>query len=207
MPRCNNVLVGLAVLALAFATGAEAVVCGVDKYLEMNGAWTSSVANAPRCTPCPTNMKNTAGVAGGYGDSAAPRYAAAVAAAVAQGSANNDILTWCNVPEGYYLSTATSGVLPGAALACPTGKATTGVAQTITGTVPIQISGDNCLTKSTCAADKYLELDNAWVNNGAKNAPTCTACPAGMKAPAGPVLTNAAAKIAKTGIAAGSKKI
>ena len=207
MPRYNNVLAGLAVLALAFATGAEAVVCNADHYLEMDGAYVSgSAANAPKCTPCPSNMKNPAGVTGGYGDSAAPRYAANVAAAVAATSADNKLLTWCNVPEGYYLSTATSDVLPGAVTVCPT-AATTGVAQTISGTVTIQSAAVQCLGKSTCAADKYLELNGAYTASpSVANALQCTACPPGMTAPATPVVTVAAAKIAHTGIAATSAK-
>jgi len=196
-------LVGLAILAFAFAPGAEAVVCGADQYLEMDGAWTTTVNNAPQCTTCPDNMKNPAGVAGGYGDSAAPRYASAVAAAVAATTANNNILTWCNVPEGYYLSDETSAVLPGVCTACPTGKATTGVAQTITGAVGDQTAAVQCLMKSTCLADQYLEMDG--LKNGATpNAPKCTDCPTNMVAPATPVLTNAAALVAHGGVADGA---
>jgi len=203
MPRYNNVLAGLVVLVLAFATGVEAVVCGANQYLEMNGLWTSAgVKNAAICTGCPTSMTAPAGVIGGYGDSTAPRYAAAVAAGVARTAIDNTLLTWCNVPAGYWLSTAAvqhlgTTAVPGAVTACVDALKTTSGGTVISGATLVETVAQ-CYTASKCTANQYLEMDGA---GGDANAAKCTDCPTSMTAPATPALTNVQALVVKDGIA------
>ena len=165
-------------------------------------AKSGATPNAPKCTACPSTMTAPAGVAGGYADSAAPRYAAAVALAVADGSANNNLLTWCNVPAGSWLSGAATATAPGAVTACGT-TTSTSPATIITGALSVQTAAAQCSKISSCAADKYLE------SNGAKagatpNALICTACPTGMTAPAGTTLSSTHASAAATAIADGA---
>ena len=190
MPRYNNILAGFAILVLAFAPGAEAIVCGANEYLEMDGAYTASpaVANAPKCTACPTGMSNPAGVAGGYGDSANPRIAVTLAAAIAQASANTNLLTWCNRDAGYYFTADTSATSPGVAAACPTTQpagsgVTTSPKLNCNGAAcggGVETAAADCVLRSNCPVNTYLST-----NVAAQNAvvASCTACPTGMSAP------------------------
>jgi len=203
MPRFSSrIFAGLAILALAFAPGAEAVVCGADEYLEMDGAWTSGgVKNAPKCTACPSGMTNAAGVAGRYGDSANPILAVTLAAAVAQASANSNLLTWCDVKPGYWLSTAATATSPGATTACGTTRAegsgvTTSPKTIILAATSVQTAAAQCVLRSACAANTYLST-----SAGATPTASCTACPAGMEAAAGDptvAIAGVATEIAKS---------
>merc|ERR1711966_437560 len=205
MPRYHNVFAGLAVLALASAPGAEAIVCGGNQYLEMDGGYVSgSAANAPQCTACPTGMTNVAGSAGGYGDSADPDIAHLVAKYAAQSSVNTNLLSWCSVPADSYLTTAATSTSPGAITACGTATGTFtalttagAVATTITGPTAVQTSAQ-CFTKSKCAADQYLDSDSTLLTTGAQL--TCKACPSTMTAAAGPELASADVTRAHTAV-------
>jgi hypothetical protein len=207
MPQYTaRIFVCLAVFALAVATGAEAVVCGANQYLKMDGLYAGTVKNGPKCVACPTGMSNPAGVAGGYGDSANPNLAVILASKVAATAANSDLLTWCDVDAGYFLTTDSSATIPGVATICPNtriagSRITTSIKQSIIGITTdaaADVKGDvACTVKSTCAAGKYLKTT---VSGGASTA-GCFACPTGMSSAAGstlPVFAGGKAELAHT---------
>jgi len=174
--RQNSALWGLAFLALVFAPGAEAIVCGAGEYLRVN-----SGADAVVCLTCPTGMTSAAGVVGSRGDSADPNIATAVAATVA-----DTVLSYCNVKAGYYLATAVTATSHGTATICATDgdyAQTTSVELVITGDLASSDAAKSnqlhrCTMKSKCAADKWLKMASG-------DTVTCESCPAGMTSVAG----------------------
>jgi len=219
MPRYSVVLIGLA--ALASVTGVQSALCGTNEYMQMDGAYTSTAANAVECVACPDNgasspvsMTTPTSENGGYGDTAAPRYAAAIAKGIAAAAVDKTILTFCSVPAGNYLSAAVvvsgASASPGDILPCTSVAVVTAIATTITGATDVQTDAVQCITASACSSDEYLELNGAY-SSSAANAPVCTSCPdngasspVSMTAPAGNTvtLTNAQLKMIHTGIAA-----
>jgi hypothetical protein len=182
-------------------TGAETVVdadhkvlrcsqqskCAVDEYLSLAAAGANVAVAAPICTACPGGMTALVG-------SAQPPQTL-IAAVLGNADAVDTPLTigtYCNVPAGSYLSSATSVALIGAAADCGNDVGTytaqtTSVAHQVAaiGTTAVDLTASptskqlQCTKQSLCAANEYLSLG---VDN---TVTTCTSCPTNMIAASG----------------------
>jgi len=167
--------------------------CAVDKYLSMAlQADTAVTAAFTICTACPSGMTALAGAS-------QPSTNAGFLTEISKESASSTLVigTYCNVPTGKYLSTATAADAIGAVTACPASYTTT----TSSGLVITPTTG-----AAAVSHDKWIECAAQKLTTGPTGltGPAGAAGAAGASGAAGAAGSSGAAGAAGSGGSAGS---